>query len=106
MIWAQSPCQVIRVAIVGDSSEAVVPGAVAIMALSFLYVLLGNAGPVEAILFGVKAAVLAIVVDAVVQGVVGVRQRAVGVDGRARGRVGVGRVVGGGVGRGLAGAPG
>jgi chromate transporter len=45
----------------------ILPGVVAIMALSFLYVLLGNAGPVEAIFFGVKAAVLAIVVDAVVR---------------------------------------
>lgn len=43
----------------------IVPGAVAIMGLSWLYVLAGNAGPVAAMLFGLKAAVLAIVFQAV-----------------------------------------
>jgi chromate transporter len=43
----------------------ILPGAVAIMALSWLYVLAGNTGPVAAMLFGLKAAVLAIVLQAV-----------------------------------------
>ena len=43
----------------------VLPGVVAIMALSWIYVLYGNIGPVEALFFGLKAAVLAIVVQAV-----------------------------------------
>jgi chromate transporter len=45
----------------------VLPGAVAILALSWIYVLFGNVGPVEALFFGLKAAVLAIVVQAVVR---------------------------------------
>ncbi len=45
----------------------VLPGAVAILALSWIYVLYGNVGPVEALFFGLKAAVLAIVVQAVVR---------------------------------------
>src|ERR1700754_1218708 len=36
----------------------VLPGFVAIMALSWLYALFGNAGPVAALFFGLKAAVL------------------------------------------------
>jgi chromate transporter len=43
----------------------VVPGAVAIMVLSILYVLFGTVGPVAGFFFGLKAAVLAIVFDAV-----------------------------------------
>lgn len=43
----------------------VLPGAVAIMALSWLYVLYGEARPVAALFFGLKAAVLAIVFQAV-----------------------------------------
>jgi chromate transporter len=43
----------------------VLPGAVAIMALSILYAYLGNVGPVAALFFGLKAAVLAIVFEAV-----------------------------------------
>ena len=43
----------------------VLPGLVAIMALSWIYVLWGNAGPVAALFFGLKAAVLAIVFQAV-----------------------------------------
>ncbi|HWT11887.1 MAG TPA: chromate efflux transporter [Allosphingosinicella sp.] len=43
----------------------VLPGFVAIMALSWLYFAYGNVGPVEALFFGLKAAVLAIVLDAV-----------------------------------------
>ncbi len=43
----------------------VLPGVVAIMALSWIYVLYGAVGPVEALFFGLKAAVLAIVVQAV-----------------------------------------
>jgi chromate transporter len=43
----------------------IAPGAAAIMALSWLYVLYGNLGWVEGLLFGLKAAVLAIVVHAV-----------------------------------------
>lgn len=45
----------------------VLPGALAILALSYIYVLYGNAGPVEALFFGLKAAVLAIVAQAVVR---------------------------------------
>ena len=43
----------------------VLPGVAALMALSWLYFLYGNVGPVEALFFGLKAAVLAIVLDAV-----------------------------------------
>jgi chromate transporter len=45
----------------------VLPGVVAIMALSWIYALYGNVGPVEALFFGLKAAVLAIVVHAVIR---------------------------------------
>ncbi|MCF8707365.1 chromate efflux transporter [Rhizorhapis sp. SPR117] len=45
----------------------ILPGAIAIMALSWLYVLYGQAGPVAALFFGLKAAVLAIVFQAVVR---------------------------------------
>ncbi len=43
----------------------VLPGLIAIMILSWLYALFGNVGAVAALFFGLKAAVLAIVVDAV-----------------------------------------
>lgn len=43
----------------------VLPGAVAIMALSLVYAAWGNVGPVAALFFGLKAAVLAIVFEAV-----------------------------------------
>ncbi|WMT92749.1 chromate efflux transporter [Pelagibacterium sp. H642] len=45
----------------------VLPGVVAIMTLSWVYALYGNVGPVEALFFGLKAAVLAIVVQAVIR---------------------------------------
>lgn len=45
----------------------VLPGVVAIMALSWIYALYGDAGPIEALFFGLKAAVLAIVVQAVIR---------------------------------------
>ncbi|MBK0400423.1 chromate efflux transporter [Limibaculum sp. M0105] len=45
----------------------VLPGLVAIMALSWIYALYGNVGLVEALFFGLKAAVLAIVLQAVVR---------------------------------------
>ena len=45
----------------------VVPGAVAIMALSWVYVLYGRLGFVSALFFGLKAAVLAVVLQAVVR---------------------------------------
>ncbi|WP_420963749.1 chromate efflux transporter [Brucella sp. IR073] len=45
----------------------VLPGVVAIMALSWIYALYGNVGPVEALFFGLKAAVLAIVMQAVIR---------------------------------------
>src|SRR3546814_5786083 len=45
----------------------VLPGIVAIMALSWLYAGFGNIGIVEALFFGLKAAVLAIVLEAVVR---------------------------------------
>jgi chromate transporter len=43
----------------------VLPGLIAIMTLSWLYAAFGNVGAVEALFFGLKAAVLAIVLDAV-----------------------------------------
>ena len=43
----------------------VLPGILAIMALSWIYVLYGEAGPVAGLFFGLKAAVLAIVLEAV-----------------------------------------
>ncbi|WP_309089306.1 chromate efflux transporter [Phenylobacterium sp.] len=43
----------------------VLPGFVAIMALSILYALFGNVGPVSALFFGLKAAVLVVVIQAV-----------------------------------------
>jgi chromate transporter len=43
----------------------VLPGIVAIMALSWIYAIFGNVGAVQAIFFGLKAAVLAIVLEAV-----------------------------------------
>lgn len=45
----------------------VVPGAVAIMALSWIYVLYGRVGIVSALFFGLKCAVLAVVLQAVVR---------------------------------------
>lgn len=45
----------------------VLPGVVAIMALSWIYAIWGNAGAVEALFFGLKAAVLAIIVQAVIR---------------------------------------
>ncbi|WJS86685.1 chromate efflux transporter [Paracoccus sp. TOH] len=45
----------------------VLPGVVAIMALSWIYAIWGDAAPVEALFFGLKAAVLAIVVQAVIR---------------------------------------
>jgi chromate transporter len=45
----------------------VLPGFVSILALSFVYALYGNVGVVEGLFFGLKAAVLAIVLQAVVR---------------------------------------
>ena len=45
----------------------VVPGVISIMALSYVYALYGNVPAVAALFFGLKAAVLAIVVEAVVR---------------------------------------
>jgi len=45
----------------------VLPGALAIMALSWIYVIYGNTGIVSALFFGLKAAVLAIVLQAVIR---------------------------------------
>src|SRR5206468_11929349 len=45
----------------------VLPGFVAILALSYLYVLLGQVPAIEGLFFGLKAAVLAIVIQAVVR---------------------------------------
>ena len=45
----------------------VLPGLVAIMGLSIVYALFGQVGPVGALFFGLKAAVLAIVLEAVVR---------------------------------------
>lgn len=45
----------------------VIPGMVAIMGLSWIYAIWGNVGIVEGLFFGLKAAVLAIVVQAVIR---------------------------------------
>ncbi len=45
----------------------IVPGVIAIMALSYIYAAFGNVGFVAALFFGLKAAVLAIVLQAVVR---------------------------------------
>ena len=45
----------------------VLPGFLAIMALSILYALFGSVGPVAAVFFGLKAAVLVVVVQAVIR---------------------------------------
>lgn len=45
----------------------VLPGAVAIMALSWIYAIYGNVGAIQALFFGLKAAVLAIVLEAVLR---------------------------------------
>jgi chromate transporter len=45
----------------------VLPGAIAILALSYVYALFGKIDLVEGLFFGLKAAVLAIVVDAVIR---------------------------------------
>ena len=45
----------------------ILPGVIAIMALSYIYAAFGNVGFVEALFFGLKAAVLAIVIEAVVR---------------------------------------
>src|SRR6188508_947254 len=45
----------------------ILPGIIAIMGLSYIYAAFGNVSFVEALFFGLKAAVLAIVVEAVVR---------------------------------------
>jgi chromate transporter len=45
----------------------ILPGVIAIMGLSYIYVAFGNVSFVEAVFFGLKAAVLAIVIQAVVR---------------------------------------
>lgn len=45
----------------------VLPGVAAIMALSWVYAIFGNVGAVQALFFGLKAAVLAIVLEAVLR---------------------------------------
>ena len=45
----------------------IVPGIISIMGLSYIYAAFGNVGFVEALFFGLKAAVLAIVIQAVVR---------------------------------------
>src|ERR687889_2517302 len=45
----------------------ILPGIIAIMALSWIYALYGQVGIVAALFFGLKAAVLAVVLDAVVR---------------------------------------
>ncbi|MBS3647328.1 chromate efflux transporter [Pseudaminobacter sp. 19-2017] len=45
----------------------VLPGVLAIMALSWIYAIFGNVGAVQALFFGLKAAVLAIVLEAVLR---------------------------------------
>ena len=61
----------------------VLPGLVSIMALSWLYVLLGDAAPIQGLFFGLKAAVVAIVLQAMVRlasrALVGAFQRAIAI---------------------------
>jgi chromate transporter len=45
----------------------ILPGVISIMALSYIYAAYGNVGLIEALFFGLKAAVLAIVIQAVVR---------------------------------------
>jgi chromate transporter len=45
----------------------ILPGVIAIMGLSYIYAAYGNVGFIEALFFGLKAAVLAIVIEAVVR---------------------------------------
>src|ERR1700742_738422 len=45
----------------------ILPGVIAIMGLSYIYAAFGHVGMVEALFFGLKAAVLAIVIQAVVR---------------------------------------
>ncbi|MEQ1647016.1 MAG: chromate efflux transporter [Hyphomicrobiaceae bacterium] len=45
----------------------ILPGVIAIMALSYIYAAFGNTGMVNALFFGLKAAVLAVVLEAVVR---------------------------------------
>jgi chromate transporter len=45
----------------------ILPGVISIMALSYIYAAYGNVGFIEALFFGLKAAVLAIVIQAVVR---------------------------------------
>jgi chromate transporter len=45
----------------------ILPGAAAILILSMLYMLYGQAGPLEALFFGLKAAVLAILIQALIR---------------------------------------
>jgi chromate transporter len=45
----------------------ILPGIIAIMGLSYIYAAYGNVGAIEALFFGLKAAVLAIVIQAVVR---------------------------------------
>ena len=45
----------------------ILPGVIAIMGLSYIYVAFGHVGFIEALFFGLKAAVLAIVIQAVVR---------------------------------------
>ncbi len=45
----------------------ILPGIIAIMGLSYIYAAYGNVGFIEALFFGLKAAVLAIVIEAVVR---------------------------------------
>jgi chromate transporter len=45
----------------------ILPGVICIMALSYIYAAFGNVGFIEALFFGLKAAVLAIVIQAVVR---------------------------------------
>src|SRR5260370_36497199 len=45
----------------------ILPGIIAIMGLSYIYAAFGHVGVIEALFFGLKAAVLAIVIQAVVR---------------------------------------
>jgi chromate transporter len=45
----------------------ILPGVISIMVLSWIYALYGSAGPVAALFFGLKAAILAIVLQAVIR---------------------------------------
>ena len=69
VLWLNRP--VIPVVAIVAGTLFVLPGLIAIMALSWIYVLLGKVTIVQGLFFGLKAAVLVIVVEAVMPALLG-----------------------------------